>query len=126
MEFVVNAHPKQQGGMFDGNSDAVSSASSTTKKVLSEPVCPSATCNRLGCSAWALLSGARRADEASRRYLHQDDQDDDCADHLLHGGPWHCKHRGPQKGRPHRLEGPDLLRGDDHYFLGTRSPHHEP
>ena len=40
-----------------------------------------------------------RGDEAARRRLHQADQDDHCADHLLHGRRRHCRHGGHEESR---------------------------
>ena len=82
--------------------------------ILSQPLCAGAHRDRDRHRARALLSGSRRADEAARRRLHQDDQDDHRADHLLHRRAWHRQHAGHEKGRARRPQGADLLRGADH------------
>src|SRR6266436_5576974 len=55
------------------------------EKDLPAPLCPGAVRDRDRCPARALLSLARRADEAARRHVHPGDQDGDRTDHLLHG-----------------------------------------
>ena len=62
----------------------------------------------------------RRGDEAARRRLHQADQDDDRADHLLHGRRRHRRHGGHEEGRQDRRPGAALLRGRQHARAGRR------
>ena len=67
----------------------------------------------LGVLLGHFYPATRRADEAVGRCLHQDDQDDHRADHLLHGGARHRQHAGHEEGRARRPQGAALLRGLD-------------
>ena len=53
-------------------------------------------------------------DEAARRRLHQADQDDHRADHLLHGRRRHRRHGGHEEGRQDRRLRAALLRDRQH------------
>ena len=75
--------------------------------------------------ARTFLSGARRADEAVGRRLHQADQDADRADHLLHRRARHRQHAGHEEGRPRRPQGAALLRGHDHAGVDRRPDRHQ-
>ena len=85
------------------------------------PVCPGPACDRARRPARPFLPAARRADEALRRHLHQGDQDDHRADHILHGGARHRQHAGHEEGRPRRPQGADLFRGADHARADRRA-----
>ena len=67
-----------------------------------------------------LLSRHRRGDEAARRRVHQADQDDHRADHLLHRRHRHRRHGGHEEGRARRRQGAALLRGRHHARAGHR------
>ena len=62
----------------------------------------------------------QRLDQGDRRRLHQDDQDGDRADHLLHRGIRHIAYPGRQEGRPHRRQGAGLFRDRFHLRAGDR------
>ena len=55
------------------------------------------------------------------RRLHQADQDDDRADHLLHGRARHLRHGGHEEGRQDRRARPALFRGREHDRAGDRA-----
>ena len=67
----------------------------------------------------------RRGDEAAGRRLHQADQDDHRADHLLHGGGRHRRHGGHEEGRQDRRPGAAVLRGRQHHRAGRRAGDHQ-
>ena len=72
-----------------------------------------------------LLSAARRADETVWRCLHQDDQNADRPDHLLHRRSWYRWNGGPQASRSRRHQGVDLFRGGDDARAHRRPCHRQ-
>jgi hypothetical protein len=74
--------------------------------------------------AMGVLVGGRRAGvrelaQAAGRHLRQHHQDADRAHRVPHGGPRHRLGRRPAAGGAGGLQGPPLLRGDDHVGAPT-------
>src|SRR6266516_3323808 len=74
-------------GTFDG-------CRYSAQTVLYSSLCAGAHRDRDRCPAGSLLPAHWRGHEATRRRLHQTDQDAHRADHLLHRRAWHRQHGG--------------------------------
>ena len=96
-----------------------------TQAALQVAVLPGDRRHRPRHPARPLLSGDRRGDEAAGRRLHQADQDDHRADHLLHGRRRHRRHGGHEEGRQDRRLCAALLRDRQHDRADRRPRHRQ-
>ena len=74
----------------------------------------------LGIVVGVPVAGIRRSDQAARRRVPADDQDDHRAAAVLDAGRRHRRHRRPEGDGPDRPQGDHLLRGRDDDRAGPR------